>query len=85
VAEKLLSIGQVQFDESIFTVTLPRPPDDTFGRTVKVSGIPRQMSTAMLKSVLQSDKVKGGAIDLVRHEVGQDTATVVFQEEEGNI
>jgi hypothetical protein len=85
VAEKLLSIGQVTFGESVFKVTLPPPPDDTLARTVKVSGIPRQMSTDMLKSFLQNVKIKGGTIDKVRHEVGQDTATVVFQDEEGNL
>jgi hypothetical protein len=84
VAEKLLSIGQVKFGESVFKVTSPPPPDDTLARTVEVSGIPRLMSTDLLKSVLQSVKVKGGAIDNVRHEVGQDTATVVFQDAEGN-
>jgi hypothetical protein len=82
-AEKLLARGYVEFNKSTLKVTLPPKPDDSLPRKLVVSGIPSAMSTDLLKQLLESSKVNGGIIEDIRHETGENSATVVFKDKKG--
>jgi hypothetical protein len=82
-AERLLTRGYVEFNNTNLKVTLPPKPDDSLPRKVVVSGIPKVLSTDMLKQFLESPKVNGGSIEEILHETGEDSAVVVFKDKTG--
>jgi hypothetical protein len=87
-AETLLAAGHVTLNNSRLKVVLPpsdpEQEDDSACRKVVVSGISRTLTTNSLKDVLQNPKVGGGAIEELFHELGEETATVIFKDEKGN-